>query len=74
MFDIGEHEGERFLTMEFVEGQMLSARIDVGPNRVGRPLPNTLLLPISQQICAGLSAAHAVGVIHRGLTPGWFRS
>jgi serine/threonine protein kinase len=69
MFDIGEHEGERFLTMEFVEGQMLSAQIDAGKSGVGRPLPSELLLPIVKQICAGLSAAHAVGVIHRDLKP-----
>ena len=69
MFDIGEHEGERFLTMEFVEGHMLSARIDVGPSGTGRPLPLPLLLQVVQQICAGLGAAHAVGVIHRDLKP-----
>ncbi len=69
MFDIGEHQGERFLTMEFVEGQMLSSRIAVDASGAFFPLPWPQLQDIIQQVCAGLSAAHAVGIIHRDLKP-----
>ena len=62
MFDIDEHEGERFLTMEFVEGNSLS-------HLVGQPLAMWFVLDIAQQICAGLEAAHAASVIHLDLKP-----
>jgi serine/threonine-protein kinase len=68
MFDIGEWQGERFLTMEFVDGTTLS-RV------VGREVPATHRLPLRRAVelllpvCAGLAAAHAAGVIHHDLKP-----
>lgn len=62
MFDIAEHEGERFLTMEFVEGNSLS-------HLIGQPLAMWFVLDVAQQICAGLDAAHAASVIHLDLKP-----
>jgi TolB-like protein len=63
MFDIGETEdGDRFLTMELVEGEALTASL-------GRGLPWPELQQIAVQICAGLAAAHDKGVIHRDLKP-----
>ena len=61
MFDIGEHEGEKFLTMELVTG--CSLRPD------GKPMAWSELRAIAEQICAGLAAAHAAGVVHRDLKP-----
>ncbi len=63
-FDIGEDGGDRFLTMEFVEGEMLAALLA----RKGR-LPLGDVVRIGLDICAGLSAAHAAGVLHRDLKP-----
>ena len=63
-FDIGEHEGEKFLTMEFVEGESLSAKLA----RQGG-LSRREGAPIIQAVCAGLAAAHAAGVVHRDLKP-----
>ena len=63
-FDIGEHAGEKFLTMELVEGESLASVVD----RRGR-LPITEVLHIVQEICAGMSAAHAASVVHRDLKP-----
>jgi serine/threonine-protein kinase len=63
-FDIGEHAGERFLTMEFIEGEMLGARVA----RLGR-LDVGAACAIAADVCAGLSAAHAAGVLHRDLKP-----
>jgi eukaryotic-like serine/threonine-protein kinase len=63
MFDIGEHKGEKFLTMELVEGEPLTREISATPMAWPR------LRSIAEQICEGLAAAHAAGVIHRDLKP-----
>jgi serine/threonine-protein kinase len=63
-FDIGEEGGERFLTMELVAGEMLGARLA----RAGRFTPSEALAT-ADEVCAGLSAAHAAGVLHRDLKP-----
>jgi len=63
-FDLGEHEGDRFLTMELVEGESLASLIA----REGQ-LPLARVIEIASAICAGLEAAHAAGVIHRDLKP-----
>ncbi|HEY5920522.1 MAG TPA: serine/threonine-protein kinase [Kofleriaceae bacterium] len=63
MFDIGEHKGEKFLTMELVEGEPLTREVG------GKPMSWQQLKQLAEQICAGLSAAHAAGVVHRDLKP-----
>ncbi|MBK8995505.1 MAG: protein kinase [Myxococcales bacterium] len=63
-FDIGEHGSERFLTMEYVEGESLSALL----GREGSLAP-ARVTSIALEVCAGLAAAHAVGVVHRDLKP-----
>jgi len=64
VFDIGEHQGEKFLTMEFVDGESLTRVIERE-----HPLSLTRALSILEGICAGLSAAHGAGVVHRDLKP-----
>jgi len=51
-----------FLTMEFLEGETLSARLA----RTGRLEP-ALALKIAKQLCAGLSTAHRGGIVHGDL-------
>ncbi len=64
VFDIGEHGSAKFLTMEYIEGETLSVRaVQQGP------LPVVQVLEIAVALCAGLSAAHAAGVVHRDLKP-----
>jgi serine/threonine-protein kinase len=63
-FDLGEHEGERFLTMEYVEGESLATRL-----ARERQLPINELVQIVSAICTGLEAAHTAGVVHRDLKP-----
>jgi eukaryotic-like serine/threonine-protein kinase len=62
-FDVGTHEGVRFLTMELIEGEPLSRTLSRGPCA----LPESLR--IGAEIARGLAAAHAVGVVHRDLKP-----
>ncbi|WP_437741251.1 protein kinase [Sorangium sp. So ce1504] len=64
VFDIGEHEGDRFLTMEFVDGEPLAALL-ARERRLGM----TRALDVVEGVCAGLHAAHRAGVIHRDLKP-----
>jgi serine/threonine-protein kinase len=63
-FDIGEHGTERFLTMEYIEGESLARLLA----REGI-LPLKRVVEIALPLCAGLGAAHAAGVVHRDLKP-----
>lgn len=63
--DIGEWEGHYFISMELVDGENLGSLL----RRVGS-LPQKKAVAIAAQLCAGLAAAHAKGVIHRDLKPG----
>ena len=64
VYDIGEAHGELYLSMEFVDGEDLSALL----KRIGR-LPTEKGVEIARKLCAGLAAAHARGVLHRDLKP-----
>ncbi len=66
-FDLGSHDGVRYLTMELVAGEPLSRHARRwGPSRRA-PMPEALR--IGAEIARGLAAAHAVGVVHRDLKP-----
>jgi Flp pilus assembly protein TadD len=64
VFDVGEFEGGIFYSMELVKGEDLAAFL----RRVGR-LPAEKVVDIARQLCSGLAAAHAEGVLHRDLKP-----
>jgi eukaryotic-like serine/threonine-protein kinase len=64
VFDVGEDQGQAFLSMELVEGEDLATLL----KRVGR-LSSEKVLEIARQLCEGLAAAHARGVLHRDLKP-----
>ena len=64
VYDIGEIEGQHFLSMEFIDGEDLSSLL----RRIGR-LPGDKGIDIARQICGGLYAAHERGVIHLDLKP-----
>ena len=64
VYDVGEVDGHTFFTMEYVDGEDLASLL----RRIGR-LPADKALEIARQLCAGLAAAHAKGVLHRDLKP-----
>ena len=65
VFDVGEAEGGlAFYSMELIRGEDLATLV----RRVGR-LPSDTVTDIARQLCAGLAAAHAQGVLHRDLKP-----
>ena len=57
-------DGDRYIIMEFLDGEPLSNRI----KQRGRLMPHELA-PLMRQVLVGLGAAHAVGIIHRDLKP-----
>jgi len=64
VYDIGEAQGELYLSMEYVDGEDLAALL----RRIGK-LPTDKALEIALKLCAGLGAAHAKGMLHRDLKP-----
>jgi eukaryotic-like serine/threonine-protein kinase len=64
IYDMGEADGTKFITMEYVEGEDLRSMLA----RDGKIAPQKAA-EIVQQICRALDAAHAEGVIHRDLKP-----
>ena len=64
VYDLGEYDGRRFLSMEYIDGEDLRSLL----RRIGR-LPEDKGLQIARQLCAGLAAMHDRGVLHRDLKP-----
>src|SRR5450432_536480 len=57
-------DGDRFIIMEFLDGEALSDRI----KNKGRLMPHEVA-PLMRQALVGLGAAHAAGIVHRDLKP-----
>ena len=64
IYDLGEADGLKFITMEYVEGEDLRTVI-----HQRMKLPPTEAVALIEQVCRALEAAHSVGVIHRDLKP-----
>ncbi len=64
IFDLGQAQGIKFITMEYVEGRDLKGLI----HEKGK-LTTDEAVPIVLQIAAALDAAHTAGVVHRDLKP-----
>lgn len=64
LYGLEEVGPDRFLVLEYVEGETLQERLNRGPMSVEESIE------IMATIAAGLEAAHDAGVIHRDLKPG----
>ncbi|HEY8232917.1 MAG TPA: protein kinase [Vicinamibacteria bacterium] len=64
VWDIGEADGQPFLSMEFVDGENLASLL----RRIGR-FPQDKAKDVARQVAEGLAAAHAKGLLHRDLKP-----
>jgi serine/threonine protein kinase/tetratricopeptide (TPR) repeat protein len=63
VYEIDEHEGQSFISMEYIEGLSLKSMIASGP------LELSATMDIAIQIAAGLSEAHEKDVVHRDIKP-----
>jgi serine/threonine protein kinase/Flp pilus assembly protein TadD len=63
VYDIGEHEGQPFIVMQYLEGQTLKHRIAAKPFKLDE------ILDLGVQLADALEAAHAKGFVHRDIKP-----
>jgi serine/threonine protein kinase/Tfp pilus assembly protein PilF len=61
IFDIGEYEGASYIVMEYVEGELLSKKIE------SKPLEINEAIDILSQVADALDQAHSSGIIHRDI-------
>ncbi len=63
IFEVGQHDGRPFFSLEWVEGGTLADRLD------GRPQPPRGAAALLEQLARAVHHAHEQGVIHRDLKP-----
>jgi serine/threonine protein kinase len=63
IFEVGQHEGQHYFAMGFVEGQSLSERL------AEAPLPAREAAELIRRVSDAIEYAHRRGVIHRDLKP-----
>jgi len=64
LVEAGQHQGQYFIVMEFVDGGSLAAHLEERG-----PFQETVALQLLSQAAQGLGAAHAQGLVHRDIKP-----
>ena len=64
IFDVGQHQGQPFIAMEYIQGTTLPGII-----RTMAPLPIPRRLQLIEELCDGLAFAHRAGIVHRDMKP-----
>jgi WD40 repeat protein/serine/threonine protein kinase len=64
IFEVNEHEGRPYFSLEYISGGSLAQKLN------GTPLPGRQAAELLETLSRAMQAAHQAGIIHRDLKPG----